>query len=250
MVLLRKSRCPDPLYVFLVIMINRYLVYTRSMNYDAWARSNKKAIAKEFISKFGAKSTDVPMAVFTAGIPGAGKTEFLDRLFQGNNDFVRMDLDEIVKLFPGYSPEKYYLYRGGSNIILEAVFDQCREKKFNFVMDGTLSHAKAVENIRRTLKRHTVVLFYIWQEPQKAWQLTKDRELLTKRGVSKDGFINACLEVPKNLKLILSEFSNSVIVIAIKKSDDHEYQIIRDPAQIDTLLSKTYTRKSIEGIIL
>lgn len=220
------------------------------MDYAIWARENKKALVSEFISQFNAKPADNPVAVFTAGIPGAGKTEFLDRLFQDDKDFVRMDLDEIVTLFPKYSPEKYYLYRGAANIILEAVFDHCRHSKLNFVMDGTLSHTNASENIANSLKRHLVILFYIWQEPKKAWQLTIDRETLTKRGVSKEGFISACINIPKNLKKIRKNFGEKVMVIAIKKSDDHKYQIIRDQAEIDSLLTKIYTKKELESIIL
>ena len=220
------------------------------MDYTIWARENKKTFVQQFLAKYKAVPVGAPTAIFTAGIPGAGKTEFLDRLFQDDSDFVRMDLDEIVKLFPDYSPEKYYQYRGAANIALEAIFDYCREKKLNFIMDGTLSHEKAAENIKRSLKRHQVVLFYIWQEPAKAWQLTKDRELLTKRGVGRVGFINTCLKIPQNLKSIRSEFGESVIIIAIKKSDDHKYQVVRDVNEIDSLISKTYTRDSLESTIL
>ena len=220
------------------------------MDYVAWARENKKDLTQKFIGQFDAKPSDHPMAVFTAGIPGAGKTEFLERLFSDDKNFVRMDLDEIVKLFPDYSPAKYHLYRGAANIVLEAIFDFCRHHKLNFIMDGTLSHKNAIENIKSSLKRHTVALFYIWQEPQKAWQLTKDRELLTKRGVNRDGFINACVRIPRNLKAIRKQFGESVAFIAIKKSDDHKYEIVRDTAEIDSLLAKTYTKRDLESAIL
>ena len=212
--------------------------------------SDKKRLVANIIARSSAKPHAKPVAIFAAGIPGAGKTEFLDRLFENDKDFVRIDLDEIVKLFPGYSPAKYYQFRGQANIILDEVFRYCRKKGLNFVLDGTFGHKYAVENINKSLKDCSVVIFYVWKEPTASWQLTKDREVVTKRAIEKDGFIQACVNIPKNLRTVRKLYGDSVTFIALKKeSDGHNFAIIRDIHEIDELLAQTYTKDKLEKVI-
>ncbi len=220
------------------------------MDYTLWAKQNKKQLVEKIVGNFRAKSVDNPLAVFAAGIPGAGKTEFLDRLFANSLEFVRIDLDEIVKQFEGYSAENYYLYRGAANIILEEVFAYCRHHKLNFVLDGTFGHKQAITNIERALKRHAVVIFYVWQDPVVAWQLTKDREVVTKRAIERDGFIQSCINVPSNLQVARKTFGDKISVIVIKKNQKHEFAVVRKPAEIDAVLAKTYTTSSLEKLII
>ena len=71
-----------------------------------WAKANKKALVAKIVGNVTPPDDgNKPVAVFAAGIPGAGKTEFLDRLLAGVPNIVRIDLDEIVRLFNGYKPE-------------------------------------------------------------------------------------------------------------------------------------------------
>ena len=114
-------------------------------------------------------------------------------------------------------------------------------------MDGTFSHDKALQNITHSLKRHQVVLFYVWQDPILAWKLTQDRELVTKRAVQKDGFINSCIAVPKNIKKLLETHGSVITVVAIEKTENHRYQVLNKRSQIDELLERTYTKKELES---
>jgi len=52
------------------------------MDHLEWARKNKKNIAREFIRKIEYKAHEQPAGVFTAGLPGAGKTEFTQELLK------------------------------------------------------------------------------------------------------------------------------------------------------------------------
>lgn len=222
------------------------------MNYITFAKQHKKELVAKIVGDVKPSSYhDVPIAVFAAGIPGAGKTEFLDRLLSGVVDIVRIDMDETVKLFDGYTPEKYYEFRGAANIIVDETVIFCRRHKLDFVLDGTFASSHAVENVRSALKRHEVTIFYVWKDPVLAWQHTKDRQLVTKRGIEKLGFIEACMNVPKNLQEVRDKFGKKISIIIVEKDlDGNEFNTIRDPGRIDHLLEVIYTKKDLERTLV
>jgi predicted AAA+ superfamily ATPase len=150
------------------------------MEPQEWARINKKKIAREFIRKIGYEASESPAAIFTAGLPGAGKTEFTKELLKDISDqALRIDMDEIASLIEGYNPKTADLFRGGASIILDKIYDEVLKAKLDFVMDGTLSHPKALDNINRALdKGYMAKIYFIHQDPVIAWQFTMDRELV------------------------------------------------------------------------
>lgn len=222
------------------------------MNYITFAKQHKKELVAKIVGDAKPSNEhDVPIAVFAAGIPGAGKTEFLDRLLAGLTDIVRIDMDEIVKLFDGYTPEKYYKFRGAANIIVDETVIFCRHHKLDFILDGTFASSHAVDNIRSALKRHEVTIFYVWKNPELAWQHTKDRQLVTKRGVKKAGFVESCINVPKNLQEVREKFGEKISIIIVEKDlDGNEFNTTRDPGRIDDLLEVSYTEDDLERTLV
>src|SRR5262245_42335918 len=90
-----------------------------SMDYTEWVRKNKKKIAREFIRRINFEPSDNPTGIFTAGLPGAGKTEFTVELLKDIIDKpLRIDMDEIATLIEGYKPEIADKFRGGASMIL------------------------------------------------------------------------------------------------------------------------------------
>lgn len=220
------------------------------MDLTKWARKNKKQLIKEVTGSITPPTDARPIAVFLAGIPGAGKTEFINRLFAHNEPIVKIDLDEIVKLFPGYKPKKYYEFRTAANIIVDECVIYCRKHKLNFALDGTFGYGKAVENIKHALKRHDVIILYVWKDPLQAWQLTKDRELITNRAIDKSGFIQSYENVPKNLKIIRKKFQESVPIIAFRKNKTNDnFQMTQSDRIIDDLLNNRYNKDELEQLI-
>jgi len=72
------------------------------MNPDAWARTHKKNIAREFIRKIDYNPSQTSAGIFMAGLPGAGKTEFTKELLKDIADKpLRIDMDEIACLIEG-----------------------------------------------------------------------------------------------------------------------------------------------------
>lgn len=221
------------------------------MNPISWAKANKHSLVRSIVGSTKPPSSDSePLAIFAAGIPGAGKTEFFDRLLRDTANIVRIDMDEIVKMFDGYTPENYYKYRGAANIIVDETVIYCRKNKLDFVLDGTFGSHQAVENVRSALKRHRVVIFYVWKEPSLAWQHTLDRQLVTKRGIEKEGFTDTCVSVAHNLRQVRKKFTHKVSIIAIKKDlTSDSFEMVHSAADIDALLEVKYTRDDIERTI-
>ena len=221
------------------------------MNPTEWAKQNKKQLVQQIVDNAqSAPDDEKPLALFAAGVPGAGKTEFLDSLLAHIPDIVRIDMDEIVKLFDGYSPENYYRFRGAANIIVDEVVIYCRRHRLDFALDGTFASPRAVENVRSALKRHNVAIVYVWKEPSLAWQHTKDRQLVTKREIKKDGFIKSCIDTPANIRTAQRKFGDKIAILAIRKDMQNDtFQVIRDTAQIDNLLDKHYTESNLERIL-
>lgn len=223
------------------------------MDYIEWARKNKKVLAEKIIreTRKNGKSSESPVAIFMAGIPGAGKTEFLDRFLATGgveDQFVRIDLDSIVSKIKGYSPEKYYDFRAAANPILEQVLDKALKKKMDFALDGTFSHKNGIENIQRALSHgFSVVLFYIYQDPIIAWRVTKARELVTKRGVEKEGFVRTCQVVPSNVQRALDTFkdNNRVYTVGVIKDDLHRYTFKRNITNVDHITPKKYNEEDL-----
>lgn len=222
------------------------------MNYIKWAKQNKKSLVAKIVGEAKPLSDKAqPIAVFTAGVTGAGKTEFLDKLLEGVENIVRIDMDEIVKLFEDYSPDRYYEFRGAANIIVDESVIYCRHNSLDFVLDGTFGSGRAVDNVKNALKRHRVNIFYVYKDPAVAWEHTKDRQLVIKRGVDKDGFIKSCINVPNNLREVRDKFSDKVSIMLIRKDlANGEFQLTKDMGVIDNLLEVSYTNSRLKKIII
>lgn len=222
------------------------------MNYIKWAKQNKKNLVAKIVGEAKPLSDKAqPIAVFAAGIPGAGKTEFLDKLLEGIENIVRIDMDEVVKLFEDYSADRYYEFRGAANIIVDESVIYCRHNRLDFVLDGTFGSGRAVDNVKNALKRHRVTIFYVYKDPVVAWKHTKDRQLVTKRGVDKDGFIKSCIKVPNNLREVRDKFGDKVSIMLIRKDLENDtFQLTKDMSIIDDLLEVSYTSSSLKKNIL
>jgi Ni2+-binding GTPase involved in maturation of urease and hydrogenase len=82
----------------------------------AWVKRNKKSLIAKIIGD--ARPSETPIAIITAGVPGAGKTEFLSHITPNISDMVVIDLDNIVANMKDYQPKNYYLYRQAANVVV------------------------------------------------------------------------------------------------------------------------------------
>jgi len=208
-----------------------------------WVKKNKKVLIDEIIGDTEPQTN--PTAIIMAGIPGAGKTEFLSHMTPEVDEIVVIDLDTIVTKIPDYKPEEYYQYRKTANILISGILTKALKNRLNFALDGTFSHEKGAENIKRALKRdYEVNLFFVDQAPELAWEITKARRLLTGRPIEREGFVKVCHNVVPNIQNAIREFRNdsNFLVSVIKKDDLNKYEYIDDHKQVDNYLKVVYSR--------
>jgi len=194
------------------------------MDHTEWANKNKKRIAREFIRRTDFMPKDNPAGIFTAGLPGAGKTEFTKNLLEEIVDKpVRIDMDEIAELIEGYKPEIADKFRGGASAILARIYDEVVKNKIDFVFDGTFSQERAIQNLERAIKHnYTVKVYYIHQNPVVAWKFTQDRELVEHRAISKEGFIESYLNLKRNLEALCKDYKDVTISLIVKDKHNKE----------------------------
>jgi UDP-N-acetylglucosamine kinase len=151
------------------------------------------------------------VAIFLAGIPGAGKTEFADNTIKEKQPrFVSIEHDKLVESMPLYDPSNYYNYRKAGSRLVSALYTACLSQGYAFIFDGTLSHPTGARNVERALKAgYRVIVIYIVQDAQKAWQLTVAREKDVHRAIEREGFISTCNSINQNLLHIFNKHAKN-----------------------------------------
>lgn len=193
------------------------------MNSDEWVRKNRNKYARDLIAKSGAISDDHPTAIFMAGLPGAGKTEFSKNLIGIlGSKVVRLDMDEMATDIKGYRPEHADLFRKSASNLLSRVFDIVIDKELDFLMDGTFGGDQAVLNIERTIKHgYTIKVLYVYQDPRLAWDFTVKRERIEHRSIDQNGFIETYFKTAENLLCVVEKYNNEKITIDIVYKDNY-----------------------------
>ena len=222
------------------------------MDHTDWANKHKKRIAREFVRKTDFSISNNPVGIFTAGLPGAGKTEFTVELLKGiTNKPLRIDMDKIARLIEGYKPEIADKFRGGASAILARIYDEVIKHKIDFVFDGTFSQARALQNLERALNHgYQVKIYYIHQNPVIAWQFTKDRELTEHRAIDRAGFIDTYLKLHENLINLCDSDKDVTISLIIKDKDNKVGRRIEAISDLFTELPNFLTAEELESMIL
>jgi len=207
-------------------------------------------------------TSGTPIAFVMAGVPGAGKTEFLDSFNEGitktglYNTFVRIDLDQIVTIYPDYTPKTYAKFRSQGNNVLARCVDTLRKGRYNMMIDGTFSGTSdaSIRNVQKLLKdRYVVILIYMYDDAVSAWKYTQFREIETDRGINKDGFIESCENISVNLQEAVKRFRGepgfSISVIKQKKLRDKNYELLSDDNEIDKIIEQGYNIDKLKEIL-
>jgi len=184
-------------------------------------------------------------------LPGAGKTEFTKELLKDITDKpLRIDMDEIACLISGYSPKTADRFRAGASIILEKIYDEILKAKLDFVMDGTLSHAKALGNITRALEKgYAVKVYFIYQKPEIAWQFTKDRELVEHRSIDRDGFMRTYRNVYENMENLQSQDKGVTVSVILKDENNRVGKQYEDIGDIYAIVPKPLAPDELSRVI-
>jgi predicted ABC-type ATPase len=216
----------------------------------AFAKANKRAIAKRLTDPSIYLPEDFPVSVFMAGSPGAGKTEAsLEFLAAFSAQILRIDPDSLRPEFESYTGGNSWLFQGAVSVLVEKIHDLALRQKQSFLLDGTLSNYDvAVKNIQRSLdKGRFVLVLYVYQKPELAWQFVKAREKVEGRKIPADEFVRQYFAAREVVNRLKTHFGHSVTVDVFLKKDDGSTKIYRENVdQIDTHIPETYARESLE----
>lgn len=230
-----------------------------------FAKRNRNRIAKELTDTELFLQSSVPISIFMAGSPGAGKTEFSKNLIpliqdvsDKTNGVIRIDPDEIRNQFSEYTGKNSYLFQSAVISIVEKVHDLALKGKQNFILDGTFSkYDKAVSNIKRSLKRsRPVFVFYVFQQPEIAWKFTQIREEVEGRHMPKSIFIEQFLGARYVVDRVVTEFKNQELVSVYLVKKDFNSNVVEKVVKIeggnsiDELLPIKYSKEDLEKIII
>jgi len=183
-----------------------------------YVKSNKKKIIEKYASLNDYPSSDNPEAIFMAGCPGVGKTEYAEsfkKLLESrhsNKHIIRIDADEIKEDIPGYNGSNSEDYHGASSLGVQKILDKVFHRKQDFILDGRFSEEKyTYQNIERAIRHgFQVAIFYIYQDPMIAWKFTKKREVLFGRVVPKSIFVDGLFDSIKCTDMVKEKFGDKV----------------------------------------
>ena len=217
-----------------------------------YVRTHEKELIKKFADPKIYIPDSQPVSLFMAGSPGAGKTETSKRLIETfHSKPVRIDADEIREFIPWYDGMKAYLFQRAANKGVNMLFDFALHKNINLILDGTFAYEGVEQNIRRSLERNRqIVIYYIFQEPKRAWEVVLAREAIEHRRVSKDVFIRSFIAARNNIDMIKEKFGPKIQLNIIAKdfAIDSEKIELAVPT-IDQYLPKVYNEDELKSII-
>ncbi len=221
-----------------------------------WVKTHKRSLVDKIISDSGVVADSVSSAVFMAGLPGSGKTEFTKNLIKTSAlKVIRLDMDEMATMIDGYRPEIANEYREAASELLNRLFDEVLKKKLDFIMDGTFSSDYALSNIERALKRnYSIKIIYIIQDPKIAWHFTLAREKVEHRAIDMNGFINSYFATIENLKEVMykyKDYDKIVLDVVMKDENNNVGDRIKNVQidGIDNLIKKYYNKETLEEYI-
>lgn len=189
-----------------------------------FVRSKRLEIVERFAGDAYAPD-EIPISIFMAGSPGAGKTEYSKALLTAMQDttpfhsITRIDGDEIRSILPGYTGTNSYLFQPAISLAINKIQDYALKNSKSFILDGTFSEFQIAKiNVQRSIDRgRIVILVYIFQDPETCWRFTQKREKSEGRNIPKDIFIEqlyASKNVAQNIK---NHFGDRVHLWVIEK---------------------------------
>lgn len=217
----------------------------------AFVKKHQKELVHEVLGS-APVSTDQPVAVFMAGIPGAGKTEVAKSLLGlFEHEPIRIDADELRAFIPGYTGTNSSVVQSAASIAVDKVLDAVYAKHLPFILDATFAVGKATMNIKRALRKgYETQIYFVYQDPAQAWQFTKVREHKEGRKVPKEAFIHAYFGSRENVRKVKEEFGKAVTLrLIIRNFATGKYEVHDNIDDIDKHLPKLYNEDELKGML-
>lgn len=229
-----------------------------------FVKKNKKTIIEKFASAQIYKPCAEPETFFMAGSPGAGKTEtskdFIAKAEEEINQklgtvdeykIVRIDGDEIRNMLPGYTGDNSDLFQRAISSGVSKLVDYCFSKKLNMLVDGTFASPNSIENIDRAIKhKRSTNIIYVYQDPLKAWELTRARQAKDGRIIPLEAFVDSFFLAKENINKVKETWGDKVQLDYAER--DFETDLIKyeiNIGNLDNYLKLKYNKTSLTEAI-
>ena len=219
----------------------------------AFAKADRKAIARSLTATSAYPPAECPVAVFMAGSPGAGKTEASIELIANlGGQVLRIDPDELRRELPGYAGNNSHLFQRPVSILVDRVLDTAFDQSQSFILDGTLTNfEKAAANIERAVRKGRVVqVLYVYQEPRQAWVFVQARELAEGRRIQPETFIDQYFEARAVVNRLKAHFGGGIRVdLLLKNIDGSNRTYMANVDQIDSHVPEKYDVSALRAML-
>ena len=135
---------------------------------------------------------------------------------------------------------------------VEKLYDHALQHKQDLILDGTMGdYAKARSNISRSIDHSRIVqIYYIYQDPIVAWEFTKKREAIERRGIPKQFFISSFFQSKENVNKLKQEFGSHIQVhLIVKNFENDTEQFKLNIEHIDSHLKIGYTEATLNELL-
>lgn len=221
-----------------------------------YAKENRTKIANRLTNKNVILPERYPVSVFMCGSPGAGKTEtskaLVEHIEDNGTKVLRLDPDDLRNEFEDYDGSNSYIFQSAVSLLVERTLDKAFQKKQSFLLDGTLSHLRiAQKNIERSLnKGRSVLIIFVYQRPELAWEFVKAREIVEGRRILPHHFVEQFFGCQNVIKAIKEEYGRQVKVdLIIKDSDGQAKRYEANISSLEPYIKPLYTLEEVNEIV-
>jgi hypothetical protein len=161
---------------------------------------------------------------------------------------IRIDPDSLRTHFEDYDGSNSYLFQKGVSVLVDKIHDLALSQKQSFILDGTLSNYDiATKNIDRSLgKQRSVLIVYVYQEPQQAWNFVIAREKVEGRKILPEHFIHQYYQARHVVNQLKADYDTKVNVDLLIRDEDLR---IVNIDSIDDHAPEKHTKQAIEKIV-
>ena len=216
-------------------------------------KKQRKKLIERFANSEEYIADTQPMSFFMAGSPGAGKTEISTRLsVHFTQKPIRIDADEIRTFCEGYTGENSHIFQKAASKGVHILYDYALKKNINVILDGTFAYHGALKNIKRSLDHgRKVEIYFVYQDPLKAWEFTKKREVIEHRKISKEIFIDSFIKAQENTNEAKKHFGSSIeLNLIVNNFEKNLERLELNISSIDSFIKKIYTKNELNKLIL
>lgn len=221
-----------------------------------FAKKNRTKICRRLTDKAVYLPEEAPVSVFMSGSPGAGKTESSKELVasisDGHVQVLRLDPDDLRIEFEDYDGSNSYLFQRAVVILVERSMDYIFKNGQSFLLDGTLSSYHVAEkNIKRSLdKDRDVLIIFVYQRPELAWEFVNAREKVEGRKILPEHFVEQFFGSQAVIEALKDKFGKKIQVDLLMKDNDGSTRTYHsNVSSLKPYLKPNYTLEEVKKIV-